>query len=80
MWALIIVTFAVTDPPNSRYSPVYFSHEYSSKERCEAAKSALHQGFVTQVEALNRIMSEKVIAGEARDYERLYIEIICTQK
>jgi hypothetical protein len=80
MWALIIVTFAVANPPNSKYNPVYFSHDYTSKETCEAAKSALDRGFVHQVDTMNRILAEKASAGEARDYERLYVEIICTQK
>ena len=47
MWALILVTFAVADPPNAKFNPVYFSQEYSSQERCEAAKSdKAPEGFV----------------------------------
>jgi hypothetical protein len=80
MWTLIIVTFAVSDPPNLRYNPIYFSHDFSSKEKCEAAKSALQQRFVAHVEDLNRIMENKAVAGEVRDYERLHVEIICTEK
>src|SRR5215211_4844936 len=38
MWVLIIVTFAATNPPNLRYSPTLFSQEYSSKDKCEAAR------------------------------------------
>ena len=53
MWALILVTFAVADPPNARFNPVYFSQEYSSQERCEAAKSGLRRIFVEKVEGLS---------------------------
>ena len=80
MWALILVTFAVADPPNARFNPVFFSQEYSSEERCEAAKSELRRSFVAKVEGLNRILMDKENAGEVRDYERIHVEIICTQK
>ena len=83
MWALILVTFAVADPPNARFNPVFFSEEYSSQERCEAAKSELRRSFVEKVDGLNRILADKEDAGEVRDYERIHVEIICekcTQK
>jgi hypothetical protein len=80
MWALILVTFAVADPPNARFNPVYFSQEYSSQERCEAAKSELRRSFVEKVDGLNRILADKEDAGEVRDYERIHVEIVCTQK
>ena len=80
MWALILVTFAVADPPNARFNPVYFSQEHSSRERCEAAKSELGRIFVEKVDGLNRILADKEDAGEVRDYERIHVEIICTQK
>ena len=80
MWALILVTFAVADPPNARFNPVYFSQEYSSQERCEAAKSELRRIFVEKVEGLNRILADKENAGEVRDHERIHVEIICTAK
>lgn len=80
MWVLIIVTFAATNPPNLRYNPTLFSQEYSSKEKCEAARATLHGGFLAKVEALNQIMMEKFQIGEARSYESLYLEIICTEK
>ncbi len=57
MWVLMIVTFAATNPPNLNYSPTIFSQEYSSKEKCEAARATLHAGFLAQVEALNRMSS-----------------------
>ena len=63
-----------------KFNPVYFSQEYSSKERCEAAKSELRRGFAEKVEGLNRILTDKENAGEVRDYERIHVEIICTQK
>jgi len=68
MWALILVTFAVADPPNARFNPVYFSQEYSSQERCEGAKSELGRIFVAKVEGLNRILADKEIAGEVRNH------------
>ena len=79
MWALILVTFAVADPPNARFNPVFFSQEYSSQERCEAAKSELRRSFVDRVEALNRILADKGNAGEVRQYERIHVEILCSQ-
>ena len=63
-----------------RFNPVYFSQEYSSQERCEAAKSELRRGFVEKVDRLNHILTDKENAGEVRDYERIHVEIICTQK
>jgi len=80
MWALILVTFAVADPPNARFNPAYFSQEYSSRERCEGAKSELGRIFVEKVEGLNRILADKEIAGEVRSHERIHVEMICTQK
>jgi hypothetical protein len=80
MWALILVTFAAADPPNARFNPVFFSQEYSSQERCEAAKSELRRTFVEKVEGLNRVLADKENAGEVRDYERIHVEITCTQK
>jgi len=80
MWALILVTFAVADPPNARFNPVYFSQEYSSQERCEAAKSELRRIFVEKIEGLNRILADKENAGEVRNHERIHVEIVCTQK
>jgi hypothetical protein len=80
MWALILVSFAVADPPNARFNPTYFSQEYSSQERCEAAKSELRRSFVEKIEGLNRILADKEDAGEVRDYERIHVEMICTQK
>jgi hypothetical protein len=80
MWALILVTFAVADPPNARFNPVYFSQEYSSEERCEGAKSELGRIFVEKVDGLNRILADKEVAGEVRNHERIHVEIICTPK
>jgi hypothetical protein len=80
MWVLMIVTFAATNPPNLRYSPTIFSQEYSSKEKCEAARATLHGGFLAQVETLNRVMADKFTSGEARNYETIYIQIVCTEK
>ena len=80
MWALILVPFAVADPPNARFNPVYFSQEYSSQARCEGAKSELGRIFVEKVEGLNRILADKEVAGEVRNHERLHVEIICTPK
>ena len=36
--------------------------------------------FVEKVEGLNRILTDKENAGEVRNYERIHVEIICTQK
>jgi len=80
MWVLIIVTFAATNPPNLRYSPTLFSQEYSSKEKCEAARATLSEGLLAQVEVLNRVMAEKFSLGEVRDYETIFMQIICTEK
>jgi hypothetical protein len=80
MWVLMVVTFAATNPPNANYSPTIFSQEYSSMEKCEAASATLHGGFLAQVEALNRIMADKFASGEARNYETIHIQIICTEK
>jgi hypothetical protein len=80
MWVLMILTFAATNPPNLNYSPTIFSQEYSSKEKCEAAKATLQAGFLAQVEALNRIMTEKFQMGEVRNYESIFLQIICTEK
>jgi hypothetical protein len=63
-----------------RYSPTIFSQEYSSKEKCEAARATLHGGFLAQVETLNRVMADKFTSGEARNYETIYIQIVCTEK
>jgi hypothetical protein len=72
MWALILVTFAVADPLNARFNPVFFSQEYSSQERCEAAKSELRKSFVEKVEGLNRVnmppRSPQVIALTSRPW------------
>ena len=69
-----------TNPPNLKHSPTIFSQEYSSKEKCEAARATLDAGFLAQVEALNRIMTEKFQMGEVRNYESIYLQISCTEK
>ena len=80
MWVLIIVTFAATNPPNLRYSPTLFSQEYSSRDKCEAARGTLNEGLLAQVEVLNRVMAEKFSLGEVRNYETIFMQIICTEK
>lgn len=80
MWVLMIVTFAATNPPNLNYSPMLFSQEYSSKEKCEAARAILNGGFLAQVETLNRVMADKAHSGESREYETTYIQVACTEK
>jgi hypothetical protein len=80
MWVLIVVTFATTNPPNLRYSPTLFSQEYSSKEKCESARATLSGVLHPQVEILNRVMEEKFSLGEVRNFESIFLEIICTEK
>lgn len=80
MWVLIIVTFAVNDPPGRDYVPVVQIQEFTSEERCVAAKDWLSAQLGTEVVKMNRILADKVSAGEVRDFVAIRFSADCKSK
>jgi hypothetical protein len=80
MWVLIIVTFAINDPPSRGYVPVVQMQEFTSEQRCVAAKEWISARLGTEVADMNKILAERTIAGEVRDFVAVRFSADCKPK
>jgi hypothetical protein len=80
MWVLLLLSVAIADPPHSRFSPAFHSAEFSTRESCENAKAALDRSFGESISKLNQVIESQATVGQARPYERLLFQSLCTAK
>lgn len=80
MWVLVIVTFAINDPPSSGFAPVIRTQEFTTEERCLAAKDWVAAQLGNEVTNMNKILADKANVGEVRDFVGIRFSADCKPK
>jgi len=80
MWVLIIVTFAVNDPPGRDYVPVVQMQEFTSEQTCVAAKEWISSQLGAEVAKMNKILADRLVAGEVKDFVAIRFSVDCKPK
>jgi hypothetical protein len=80
VWVLIIVAFAINDPPSSAYAPVIRTLEFTTEERCLAAKDWVSEQLGNEVASMNKILADKAKVGEVREFVAVRFSADCKLK
>ena len=80
MWVLIILAFAINDPPGTGFWPVIQTHEFSTEQTCLAAKDWVLNQLGPDVMNMNKILQDKSKIGEVRDFVAVRLSADCKPK
>src|SRR5262245_18653052 len=80
MWLLMIVKFAINDPPSVGYRPVVRFQDFTTQEKCLAVKEWISSQLGAEVEKMNKVLKDKVAIGEVKDFVAVRFSAECQQR